>query len=505
MLLVDWQLCIRIERSKKMKETLNIKSKAFSGVIWKMAERIGTQLVSIVVGVILARLLSPEDYSVVAVISIFFVFCNVFITGGLNTALIQKKNADELDYSTVLFVSLPISVVLYLIMFFTAPAIANLYDKEILIPVIRVMSLTLIITSYQGVVSAKISNDLAFRKTFLSSFVSIIFSAIIGIAMAYKGFGAWALVAQQMSSAVISSITLTFVSKIKLKIAFSIERLKKLFDYGWKMFVSSVIAVIYDEIKPLIVGLKFSTVDLAYYNKGKSYPQMLNSSICDTISAVLFPVISKFQDNSKDVLSITRRFMSISSYIVTPVLVGFFAISDNFVELLLTEKWLPASLYIKIFCVSFIFNIVQTANLQSIRAIGRSDIILKLEVIKKTLFFIVIVLFVYFSDSPYMLAVSGIVCTIIATIVNTYPNRKLIGYKYRYQVMDILPNLTISIAMSVIVHFVGLLSIDLLPKTFFQIVTGILSYILLSVITRNGSFKYLLNFIKVKTGGTNND
>ena len=487
-----------------MSQATNIKSKALSGVIWKMAERIGSQLVSVIVGVILARLLMPEDYSVVAIVSIFFVFCNVFITGGLNTALIQKKDADNLDYSTVLFVSLPISIILYVIMFFIAPSIARLYNKELLVPVIRVMSLTLIITAYQGVVMAKISNDLAFKKTFVSSSVSIVISAVVGIAMAYKGFGAWALVAQQMSAAIVASVTLTVVSKIKFKFAFSIERLKGLFDYGWKMFVSSVISVIYDEIKPLIVGLKFSAVDLAYYNKGKSYPHLLNSSICDTISAVLFPVISKFQENKNDVLNITRRFMRVSSYIVFPMLIGFYVLSDSFVIVVLTAKWLPISLYIKIFCVSFMFNVIQTSNLQAIRAIGRSDVILKLEIVKKSLFFVVIALFIYFADSPYMLAVSGTVCSIFATIINAYPNRKLIGYKYRYQISDIIPNLAISVVMGVIVYFVGLLPIGLILKVMIQIIIGILSYLLLSVITRNSSFNYLLTLIKCKFGGANN-
>ncbi len=481
-----------------MSETTNIKSKAFSGVIWKMAERIGSQLVSVAVSVILARLLMPEDYSVVAIVSIFFIFCNVFITGGLNTALIQKKDADELDYSTVLFVSLPMAVLLYVVMFFAAPVIANIYNKEILVPVIRVMSLTLIVTAYQGVVSAKISNDLAFKKTFISSLVSIVVSAVIGIVMAYAGFGAWALVAQQMSAAVISSVTLTIVSKIKLRPEFSFERLKGLFSYGWKMFATSVIAVIYDEIKPLIVGLKFSAVDLAYYNKGKSYPHLLNASICDTIGAVLFPVISKVQDSRDDVLNITRRFMRVSSYVVFPMLVGFFVVSDSFIELLLTKKWLPASPYIKIFCVSFMFNIVQTANLQAIRAIGRSDIILKLEIIKKTLYFIIIALFIYFSNSPYMLAVSGIVCTIVATVVNTYPNRKLIGYKYRYQIADLLPNLLIALIMGVVVYLVDYVPIGLFAKLVLQVLVGALCYVFLSIVTKNSSFKYLLNFIKEK-------
>lgn len=481
-----------------MSKASNIKSKALSGVIWKMAERIGSQLVSVIVGIILARLLMPEDYSVVAIVSIFFVFCNVFITGGLNTALIQKKDADNLDYSTVLFVSLPISIILYVIMFFIAPSIARLYNKELLVPVIRVMSLTLIITAYQGVVSAKISNDLAFKKTFISSLISIVISAIIGILMAYCGFGAWALVAQQMSLAFVGSITLTVVSGIRFKFIFSFERLKGLFSYGWKMFATSVIAVIYDEIKPLIVGLKFSSVDLAYYNKGKSYPQLLNSSICDTIGAVLFPVISKVQDSREDVLNITRRFMKVSSYVVFPILIGFFVVSDSFVKLVLTEKWLPASPYIKIFCTSFMFNIVQTANLQAIRAIGRSDIILKLEIIKKSLYFVIIALFIYFSNSPYMLAVSGIVCTIVATVINTYPNRKLIGYRYRHQIADLLPNLSIALIMGIVVYLVDYVQTGLFAKVIIQMLVGALSYVGLSIVTKNSSFKYLLNVIKEK-------
>lgn len=483
-----------------MSQTSNIKSKALSGVIWKMTERMGSQIVSIVVGVILARLLTPEDYSVVAIVSIFFVFCNVFITGGLNTALIQKKDADELDYSTVLFVSLPISILLYLVMFFAAPAIANLYNKEILAPVIRVMSLTLIIMAYQGVVSAKISNDLAFKKTFLSSFVSIIISAVIGIAMAYKGFGAWALVAQQMSAAIIGSVTLTIVSKIRFNLAFSVERLKGLFNYGWKMFVASVISVIYDEIKPLIVGLKFSAVDLAYYNKGNSYPKMLDSSVTDTISSVLFPVLSKVQDDSASVLSVTRRFIGLSSYVIFPALIGFAVVSDNFIEFLLTEKWLASALYVKIFCVQYMFNIVQVGNLQAIRATGRSDIILKLEIIKKSVYFVVVALFVYISDSPYMLAFSSVICTLVATLLNTYPNRKLIGYKYSYQFLDLFPNLLISVIMAIIVYFVGNIDLPLFIKLVLQLFVGVIVYVILSIITKNSNFKYLIETAKERRG-----
>ncbi len=483
-----------------MSKKSDIKSKAFSAIIWKLLERMSAQLVSMIVSIILARMLTPDDYSAVSVVAIFFIFCNVFISGGFNTALIQKKDSDIIDYSSVLFVSLGISVILYAVMFFAAPTIAYLFEKPILVPVIRVMSLMLIVTAYKGVVCAKVSSSLKFRNFFISTIIGTIISAVVGITMASYGFGVWALVAQQMSNAIIDSLILTVTTKIKFKFVISIERLKGLFSYGWKMLVTSFISVLYDETKPLIVGLKFSTVDLAFYNKGKSFPQLLNSTICDSISAVLFPVIAKLQDDKEAVLSATRRFMSISSYIIFPLLIGFFVVSDAFIEVLLTAKWLPASPYVKIFCISFVFNIIQKGNLQAIRAIGRSDIILKLEIIKKTIYFIIIALFVWISESPQMIAVSGIICTFIATVINTYPNRKLIGYRYSMQIMDLLPNFLLSILMGVVVYFVGIIKFSASLLLLIQVIVGMVTYVTLSLITKNSNLKYLLDFIKEKRG-----
>lgn len=481
-----------------MNENNNIKSKAFSGVVWKLAERMLAQLVSMVVSIILARMLTPEEYSVVSVVAIFFVFCNVFISGGFNAALIQKKNADIIDYSSVLFVSLGISIMLYAIMFFTAPFIAELYDKPILVSVFRVMSATLVVSAYKGVVCANVSSELKFRNFFISTIVGTIISAIIGIAMAYYGFGVWALVTQQMSNAIIDSIMLTLTTRIKFRFIISLERLKELFSYGWKVFASSLISVLYDETKPMIVGIKFSTVDLAFYNKGRGFPQIIDSTVSDSVSAVLFPVIAKLQDDKNAVLNATRRFMSVSSYIIFPLLIGFYVVSDTFIEVVLTAKWLSASPYIKIFCFSYMFNIIQKGNLQAIRAIGRSDIILKLDIIKKILYFLVIVIFIYFSNSSYMLAVSEVVCAVIATLVNTYPNRNLIGYRYKYQFIDMWSNFVISVIMGFAVSFVGMLSMPLVVKLLFQIVFGATIYILLSILTRNVNFKYILDFIKEK-------
>lgn len=484
-----------------MNETANIKNKAFSGIVWKLAERFAAQTVSLVVSIVLARLLMPDDYSVVSIVTIFFVFCNLFISSGFNTALIQKKNADIEDYSSVLWVSLGVSVIMYVVMFIAAPSVANLYEKDILVPVIRVMALTFFVSAYKGVLCAYISSTLQFKKFFFSTIGGTIISAVVGIVMAKKGFGPWALVAQQMTNTVIDTLILTITVRVKFKLMISGKKLKSLFDYGWKMFVSSIISEIYNEIKPLVVGLKFSGADLAFYNKGKSYPQLINSSICDSMSAVLFPVISKFQDSREDVLSVTRRFMRLSSYVIFPVLMGFYAVADDFILLLLTEKWLPAVPYVKIFSISYVFHIIQTGNLQAIRAIGRSDIILRLEVIKKTVFFIVVALFVWLAETPQMIAISGTVCSLIASIINAYPNSKLLGYGYIKQILDLIPSIVLSVLMILAVNLVSLLQINIYARLILKILVGIVAYILLSVITKNENFKYLLSFLKEKIGG----
>lgn len=476
--------------------TENLKKNTVSGIVWKLAERVGAQSVSLIVSIILARLLTAEDYSVVGIVTIFFTFANVLIASGFNTALIQKKDADIEDYSSVMYISLAISVVLYIILFFTAPLIAGIYALPILIPVIRVMGLTLIVNGFKSILCAYISSKLQFKMFFFSTSGAVLVSAVVGIGMALSGFGPWALVAQQMSNSIIGTIILLFTTKIKFALVFSVEKVKSLFSYGWKIFVSSLISTIYDEVNPLIIGIKFSASDLSYYTKGKSFPSLISNAINDTLSSVLFPVISKIQDDIPAVLSYTRRFIKVASYIVFPLMVGFLAVSDSFVSVVLTDKWMPASIYIQIFCLSYMLTIIQHGNLQAIRAIGRSDIVLILEIIKKSIYFVVILMFVFFSDKPELLAVTSIINTLIATIVNTYPNRKLIGYRYRMQITDLLPNFILAAVMGVVVFSMKWIECNTFVLLVLQILVGAVVYVLGSVISRNENFYYLLDYIK---------
>lgn len=474
----------------------NLKNKAFSGMIWKFMERICAQVVSLIVSIVLARILMPDDYSIVSIVTIFFTFCNVFISGGLNTALIQKKDADVEDYSTVLHTSMFAALILYMVMFFLAPSIANLYNKQILIPVIRIMSLTFFINAFKSVLSAYTSSNLQFKKFFFSTIVGTIISAFVGIYMAINGYGVWALVAQQMTNSLLDTLILYFTTKYKVVFKVSFKKLKSLFSYGWKIFVSSIISVIYDQINPLIVGVKYTSKDLAYYSKGQSYPGLINSTISDTLQSVLFPIMSKVQDDKEMVLGVTRKYIKVASYVVFPMMIGLFSVSDIFVEVVLTEKWLPIVPYIQIFCFSYMLNIIQVGNLQAIKAIGRSDITLILEIVKKSFYLIIIILFVILSKNPIVLALSSIVCTVFATVVNTYPNRKLLGYKYKYQLNDLLPNLIISIIMGIVVYLIKYIQISKVLILILQVFIGIIVYILLSKFTKNENLYYLIDYVR---------
>ena len=313
----------------------NLKRSAFGSMFWKFAERICAQLVSLVVSVILARMLVPDDYSVVSIVVIFFAFCYVFISGGMNTALIQKKNATVEDYSAVLYMNLAIAAVLYGAIYACAPIIAQLYAKPQLVPIFRVMGLTFFPSALKSVLSAYIASTLDFRKFFLSTIIGTVLSAVVGLAVAFAGFGAWALVAQEMTNTFMDTLVLYLTTRLKFVKRFSLERIRALFGYGWKMMLTSVITVAYDQLSPLIVGLKFTPADLAYYNKGKTFPGLINNTISDTLANVLFPVMARVQDNREDVLNITRRYVKVSSYVMFPVMLGLFAVSGNFIRVLL--------------------------------------------------------------------------------------------------------------------------------------------------------------------------
>lgn len=481
-----------------MEDIKKIKAQTFAGVFWQFFEKIAAQLVSLVVSIILARILDPEDYSIVSIVLIFFTFSNIFVVGGLNTALIRKKSVDEKDYSSVFTLSILVALGIYIVLCICAPFIAKLYNKEILVRIFPIMGIILFVNAYKSVLAAHISSTMQFRKFFFATLGGTIGSAVIGIVMALNGFGAWALVAQQLSNAIIGTIFLALTTKIKICFFISWTRLKDLFKYGWKVFASSLVTTTYNEINPLIIGIKFSSTDLAFYSKGKSYPGILNASISNTITAVLFPVMSKFQDNIEKLLACSRKYIQLASFLVFPVMLGFFAVSDKFIVLVLTDKWLSADIYMKIFCVVYMIECIQLGNTQAVLALGKSGVNLIAEILKRIIQIVIILICIIFAKTPEVLAISMIINAIVALVISAVLGKKYLNYKIGEQILDILPNLLTSLIMCLIVIGMSTLQLNMWLLFFLQIVVGASVYLLLNLIIKNKNLIYFWEIIKQK-------
>lgn len=417
-------------------------------------------LVTTIVSIILARLLDPSHYGVIAIVTIFITIANVFVSDGFGNALIQKKEADSLDFSSVLYFNLVLSFVLYGVLFFIAPFISAFYGAgyEILTPVIRVLGLRLILSAINSVQQAYISRKMIFKKFFWATLIGTVVSGIVGIFMAYNGFGVWALVAQYLTNTTLDTIVLQFVlNKWPVK-AFSWDRIKGLINYGYKVLLTSLIITGYQEVRALIIGKLYSSEDLAYYDKGKQFPNLIVTNINTSIGAVIFPKMSQIQDEKEKVKAITRSSVQYSSYVMTPLMLGLAAIAPNFVTVLLTEKWLPCVPLLQLFCFFYVFQPIQTANTQATKALGRSDLTLKLEIFRDIIQLSVLVVVMWISVDA--IVVSMAVMSFFFVFVNGYPNIKLIDYSLREQVSDFISPLIMSIAMMVIVMIIGLLKIN---------------------------------------------
>lgn len=474
----------------------NTKNKVLSGLIWKFGERITAQVVTFVVSIILARLLPTEAYGLITLVTIFITFANCIVTNGFGSSLIQKKDADNLDFSTVLYFQLALSIVLYLILFVSSPWIATFFGEEyeLLSPVLRVLGLRIPLTAINNVQQAYVSKKMIFRKFFFATIIGTIISAVVGIWMAYAGYGVWALVAQYLTNTTIDTIILALTIKWKPMLKFSVTRLKVLFSYGWKILVASLINDIYNELRTLVIGKVYTSNDLAFFDKGKQIPNIIVTNINTTISNVLFPAISNAQSNRNDVKNMMRRSIRTSAYIMCPLMFGLAVVAEPLITLLLTEKWLPCVKYLQIYCIAFCFEPIQTANLQAIKAVGRSDIILKLEIIKKGSSLLILFAVMFFGVDA--IAYSLLLTTLIASIVNTMPNKKLIGYSYRELASDMSAGLIISAIMAVIVFIEGrLLPLSTIPMLLVQVVTGALVYFAISIIFKVEAFTYLKNTV----------
>ena len=461
--------------------------------LWRFAERCGAQGVSFIVSLVLARLLTPNDYGIVALMSVFISILGVFIDSGFSAALIQKKDADDLDFSSIFYFNLFSCSLLYLILFLAAPLISAFYRRPEMTAMVRVLGITFLISGVKSVQTAYVSKNMMFKRFFFSTLGGTIGAAFVGISMAMMGFGAWAIIAQSLFNNAVDTLILWLTVRWRPKKQFSFARLKQLFSFGWKLLASGLLDTVYNNLRTLIIGKVYTSEDLAFYNKGQHLPDLIITNVNSSIDSVLLPTLSAAQDDPEAVKSMTRRSMQTSTYIMAPFMMGMAACAVPLIRLLYTEKWLPCVPYLVIFCITSMFYPVHTANLNAIKALGRSDLFLKLEIIKKIVGLITIVITA--PISVMAMGYSLLVTCVLGQIINSWPNKKLLNYSYLEQLKDILPGILLAAFMCLCVYPVQWLGLPDYLTLLIQVPLGAVIFVAGSALLKLESFTYLWGMV----------
>ena len=454
----------------------NLKQKVVKGTIWALFERFSNQILLLMIGMVLARLLTPTDYGTVALLSLFIGIAAVLADSGFGLALIQKKEITDLEFNSAFYCSIAVSGTLYIILFFSAHWIAEFYGVPILVPILRILAFTLILNSINSIQNAEIARNLKFNLSFKVSLITTISSAIIGIGLAYLGYGVWALVWSQVIGSIINTIARWFVVKWRPKLMFSFSALKPLFSYGWKMTFVNLLDTIYKNIYGLLIGKMYSKEDLAYVNKGQNQPNVLMSSVEGALARVTLPTFSKFQGDKVNMVNAMRKMIICSSFIVFPMMTVFACTAYGQVKLMYGDQWLPIVPYIKIACFQMALYPFHNMNLQAIAGWGRTDLSLKIEIVKKIMSFTVVLIAVQFSVMALMLSLAFIVGP-LSILINSFPNRKLFGYAIEDQVRDILPTVGLCSIIWVAMTLLSLINAHYIVVLFLQCIVGVSLYV----------------------------
>ena len=475
------------------RKTLKI-SRVISSILWRFGERSIAQGISLGVTIVLARLLSPSDFGTIALITVFINILQVFIDSGLGSALIQKQDADDVDFSTVFYFNCASCTFIYGLLFFSAPWIAIFYQDETLTDLIRALGVILLISGVRSIQNAYIIRLLAFRLSFVTSMVSLTISAFTAVIMALKGFGVWALVTQQIVANGLGTVTLWYATSWRPKLVFSKDRFKFLFTYGYRLLFSALIDTGYRNISQLIIGRFYTPSDLAYYTQGEKYPMTLVSNINASIDNVLFPVLSQVQNNPLQLRNMMRRAICVSSFLLWPLMILLAVVAEPLVRILMTDKWLILVPYLQVFCFSWVLLPIHTANLNGIKAMGKSDIFLQLELIKKVMGLCILGATMFYG--PFAMACGTVVSSFISTIINSWPNRKLLGYSYRDQWRDIIPGCLLAVLTGGFVYPLGFIAWSDWGIVVVQLSLGFIIYVLLAYTFRLDVLNYLIQTVR---------
>lgn len=471
-----------------------LRSKTISGIFWSAIERFSLQGVQFVINIVMARLLLPSDYGMIGMLTVFLQVSQTFIDGGFANALIQRKDRTEIDFSTVFYFNIFVSVLFYILIFISAPLIADFYKMPGLEDVARVIALTLIISSLSAVHKTKLTIDIDFKTQSKISLTAALISGGIGIWMAYGNFGVWALVTQMLVNSILQTVLYYLLSHWSPLKMFSRNSFKTLFSFGSKLLVSSLIHTIYYNLYSIVIGKRFSAADLGYYTRAEQFAIFPSSNVNSIISRVTFPILSEIQDNNERLASAYRKYIRLASFIIFPLMIGLATLAKPLIILLLTEKWIGIVVLLQILCLDWMLDHLSIINLNLLYVKGRSDWALRLEVVKKTIATIIL-----FSSIPFGIigmCWGRVLYSVIATYLNSHYTKTLIGLSLKTQIKDILPSLVIATLMGGVVYVITVLLSNVIWQLLVGVIVGAGCYLSISKLCKMESLDDLLSLIK---------
>lgn len=472
----------------------NLKRITVSGIWWSAIERFSLQGIQFIINIIMARLLLPSDYGIIGMLTIFLQISQIFIDGGFANALIQRQNRTEKDYSTIFYFNIVVALFFYLVLFFSSPWIAQFYQMPDLILVTRVIAVNLIIASLSSIHRVRLTIKVDFKTQSKISLISAIVSGIVGIGLAYNGIGVWALVFQSILNNLLVTILFYGFSRWNPLFLFSFNSFKSLFSFGSKLLISSLMHAVYSNLYTIVIGKRFSAVELGYYTRAEQFAMFPSANLNAIISRVTYPILSSIQDDNVRLAIVYRKYIRLFSYIIFPLMIGIASLAEPIVSLLLTEKWIGVVILLQILCINWMFDHLSSINLNLLYVKGRSDLALRLEIIKK-----IIATSILFSSIPFGIigmCFGRVFYSLIAVYLNTYYTKYLIGLSFLQQMKDIIPSFFISLVMG----GVCFLLVTLVTGDFYKIIAGvsvgIVVYVFFSILFKIQSFYDILWLLK---------
>lgn len=472
----------------------NLKKDTTKGVFWSLIERFGTQGVQFLVMLVMARLLSPNDYGVVGLLVVFVSIAQAFVDGGFSQALIRKKDRTEIDNSTVFYFNIVVSVVIYLIFYLFAPYVSVFYNMPTLTPFMRVICLSIIINAFGVVQRALFNANIDFKAQAKASLIAIVISGAIGISLALRGFGPWALVWQQLSNLIVNTLFLWIYSEWRPLLSYSWKSFNELFSFGSKLLATSLLNAIYNNIQTIVIGKLYSAKSLGLYSRAAHFADLPSQQFTSVFMRVTFPVLCKVQDDMERLTSVYRRMLRVSAYIVFPLLIGMAAVAHPMIEVFIGKQWIECAYMLQIICFAEMWYPIHAINLDILQVSGRSDLFLKIEIYKK-----IVSLSLLALSAPFgiiAMCYSNLLSSLICLYINTYYSSKILGISLLSQLKDLFPTITLAIVMFAIVQII----IFFIPNVFVQLIVGIIVgvvvYVSLSYILRFQEFNELVSLRK---------